>query len=73
MHQAQIKQCIYTFIQNDVKIIDVSVAVTYDLKNYLDHSIISNTPQTDSGREGRWKDGHAGIWIWSAANRLAAR
>lgn len=48
MHQAQIKESIYTFIQNDVKIIDLIVAVTYDLKNYLDDSFISNTPQTDS-------------------------
>jgi hypothetical protein len=48
MHQAQIKESIYTFIQNDVKIIDLIAAVPYDLKNYLDHSFISNTPQTDS-------------------------
>jgi hypothetical protein len=44
MHQAQIKPSIYTFIQNDVKIIDLMVAVPYDLKNYLDHSVVSNTP-----------------------------
>lgn len=31
MHQAQIKESIYTFIQNDVKIIDLIVAVPYDL------------------------------------------
>jgi hypothetical protein len=71
MHQAQIKQWIYTFIQNDVKIIDLMVAVPYDLKNYLDHSIVSNTPQIPY-REGRWKDGYAGIRVWSASNGLAA-
>ncbi|WP_405156932.1 hypothetical protein [Paenibacillus sp. FSL K6-0108] len=72
MHQAQLDPRIYTFIQNDVKIIDVTLEVPYDLNNYLDHSVISNVPQIP-GREGRWNDGHAGIWIWSSANGLAAR
>lgn len=35
MHQAQMERRFYTFIQNDVKVIDVAAELSYDLKNYL--------------------------------------
>ncbi|WP_258166432.1 hypothetical protein [Paenibacillus sp. PCH8] len=41
MHQAQMKQRFYTFIQNDVKVIDVISELQYDLKNYLDQTVES--------------------------------
>lgn len=36
MHEAQNVDRIYTFIQIDVKLIDATPLVSYDLKNYLD-------------------------------------
>ncbi|WP_339805394.1 hypothetical protein MKY66_17060 [Paenibacillus sp. FSL R5-0766] len=39
MHQAQIERRFYTFIQNDVKVIDVAAELSYDLKNYLDQTV----------------------------------
>jgi hypothetical protein len=54
MHQAQIEHGFYTFIQNDVKVIDVVAELSYDLKNYLDQTV--EFPAHGKERKGmqRW-------------------
>ncbi|WP_340013242.1 hypothetical protein [Paenibacillus sp. FSL K6-1318] len=69
MHQAQMERRFYTFIQNDVKVIDVAAELSYDLKNYLDQTV--EFPA--HGREERGcSDGNTGIRFWSHAIGMAA-
>jgi hypothetical protein len=58
MHQAQMERRFYTFIQNDVKVIDVAAELSYDLKNYLDQSV--EFPAQGRERKGmqRWSHRH---------------
>ncbi|WP_339186934.1 hypothetical protein MKX33_24370 [Paenibacillus sp. FSL R5-0490] len=69
MHQAQIKRRFYTFIQNDVKVIDVTAELSYDLKNYLDQTV--KFPAQGRERERGCSDGNTGIRFWSHAIGMA--
>ncbi|MBD8836761.1 hypothetical protein [Paenibacillus sp. CFBP 13594] len=69
MHQAQMEHRFYTFIQNDVKVIDVAAELSYDLKNYLIRRL-NFLPKEE--RERGCSDGNTGIRFWSHSIGMAA-